>query len=99
MSKRDTPHTLFAQAAQPVSLLEENTMLSGTDFRPSIPFIDELRVSQSLARVSETGRLSLRSALHVLRRFDNWAAVAVVVATSSAVYYLGTLMLAHWQLR
>lgn len=65
-------------------------MLSETISRPSLPLIEELRASQVAMRASTS---------LLLRRFDRWAAFAVVIAGTSAVYYFGMQLLARWQLQ
>jgi hypothetical protein len=103
MSKRDTPRPPRAQLARPVSPLEENVMLSESVSRPSIPVIDVLRASQAELLEVASEHLSspeLRAQTRkLLRRLDSWAALAVVLLATSAVFYLGTLMIERWQLR
>jgi hypothetical protein len=103
MSKRDTPRSPRASSARTVSLSEENVMLSESISRPSIPVIDVLRASHAELREVASEHLSsphLRAQTRkLLRRVDSWAALAIVISASSAVFYFGTLMLERWLLR
>jgi hypothetical protein len=90
VSNRDTPRPRLTAANGELALLEENiAMLSESISRPSIPLIEELRASQAALRASTP---------LILRRLDRWAAFAFVIAASSAVYYVGSLLLSRWQL-
>jgi hypothetical protein len=129
-NKRDQNGPQRESRAGHVSRLEENTMLSDTISRPSIPVIDVLRAAvearasaREQSEAHESGhdtlssfaeRLSLLArprarvdslpearagARKLLARLDRWAALAVVVLASSAVWYFGTLLIERWQLR
>jgi hypothetical protein len=66
-------------------------MLSESISRPSLPIYDVLRASQE--------RLSSPEVRGLLRRLDAWAALAVVLVASSAVWQFGMWMIERWQLR
>ena len=67
-------------------------MFSDTGSRPSIPLYE---VTRSTIQLAARDALSLGGGL--LRRFEVWAALAVVLATSAGVWYLAQWMLERWQ--
>lgn len=78
-------------------------MLSDTCSRPSIPVSELLRVSGAELRASAEEHLALpkvrSEARKLLARLDTWAALAVVALASSAVWYLGNVLIERWELR